>query len=66
MSSPPEGGRSRSDFNPDFESDLESHSGDEGSVDFASAVKATREHIWLQIPLWFGMESFEGEPLKRV
>lgn len=28
--------------------------------DFAQAVKAARERIWVQIPSWFGMEDFTG------
>lgn len=27
-------------------------------IDFSNAVKAAREHVWTQIPSWFGMESY--------
>lgn len=35
-------------------------------MDFAHAIKAARERVWSQVPSWFGMRGFDGEPTQET
>ncbi|PAV20574.1 hypothetical protein PNOK_0320100 [Pyrrhoderma noxium] len=35
-------------------------------TDFSVSVKNARERVWLQIPSWFGMEDFTGNPKNNM